>query len=53
MNRAQSRAAELVVEYQSQILEFARRLYLERRLADEALLAAIREVGLEPVPLAE
>jgi hypothetical protein len=27
--------------------------YSERRLADEALLAAIREVGLEPVPLGE
>jgi len=53
MNRAESRAAQLVVEHQAQILAFARRLYAERRLTDEALLAAIREVGLEPVPLAE
>jgi len=45
MNRAQTRAAELVVEHRDKILAFARRLYADRRLADEALLAAIREVG--------
>jgi cell division protease FtsH len=49
--RARSRAEELAAEHRDEIVAFARLLYAARRLTDEALLAAIREAGLDPVPL--
>lgn len=51
IDRAATRAAELVVEHQDKIIAFARLLYAERRLVDDALISAIRAVGLDPVPL--
>ncbi len=49
--KAHERADELVAEHRDQILEFARLLYSARRLADDALIAALESVGLKPVPL--
>ena len=49
--KAHARADELVAQYKDQIVEFARLLYSARRLADDGLIAALRSVGLNPVPL--
>ena len=47
--QARSRAEALVVEHRETILAFARRLLVARSLSGGELVAALREVGLEPV----
>ena len=48
MMTARARAKTLVAEHRDQIVALARIVYDARRLSDDALLAAFREIGLDP-----
>ncbi len=48
MTTARERARVLVAEHRDQIVALARIIYDARRLSDDALAAAFREIGLDP-----
>lgn len=48
MTTARARAKALVADHRDQIVALARIVYDARRLSDEALTAAFREIGLDP-----
>jgi ATP-dependent Zn protease len=48
MTTARERARVLVAEHRDQIVALARIVYDARRLSDDALTAAFREIGLDP-----
>lgn len=48
MTTARERARVLVAEHRDQIIALARIVYDARRLSDDALAAAFREIGLDP-----
>jgi cell division protease FtsH len=48
MTTARERARVLVAEHRDQIVALARIVYEARRLSDDALTAAFREIGLDP-----
>jgi hypothetical protein len=48
LTTARERARVLVAEHRDQIVALARIVYDARRLSDDALTAAFREIGLDP-----